>query len=103
VTPPRRNDCSHVYHLYVIRTSHRDALRDWLTARSIPTVINYPKPLPLYPAYDYLGHTAADFPVSSQHAEQILSLPIYPELSDAEIAQVTDAIRAFFVDRKRAS
>jgi dTDP-4-amino-4,6-dideoxygalactose transaminase len=97
VTPPRRQNCSHVYHLYVIRTSHRDALRDWLTARSIPTVINYPKPLPLYQAYDYLGHTAADFPVATRHANEILSLPIYPELSDAEVAEVVDSIRAFFV------
>jgi dTDP-4-amino-4,6-dideoxygalactose transaminase len=100
VIPPRRKDCSHVYHLYVIRTSYRDALRDWLTARSIPTVINYPKPLPLYKAYDYLGHTTSDFPVASRHAEQILSLPIYPELGDTEIEQVKDAIQAFFADRK---
>lgn len=100
VTPPRRKDCSHVYHLYVIRTAHRDALRDWLAARSIPTVINYPRPLPLYHAYDYLGHTAADFPVATRHADQILSLPIYPELSDTEVATVADAIKGFFADRK---
>lgn len=102
VTPPRRENCNHVYHLYVIRTAHRDALRDWLAARSIPTVINYPKPLPLYQAYSYLGNSAADFPVASKHADQILSLPIYPELSDAEVTNVTDAIKTFFADRKLA-
>ena len=95
VTPAVRSGSRHVYHLYVIRTNQREALRDWLAARSIPTVINYPKPLPLYQAYDYLGHTADDFPVAASHAEQILSLPIYPELSDSEIGTVVDAIRAF--------
>lgn len=102
VTPSRRENCSHVYHLYVIRTAYRDALRDWLTVRSIPTVINYSKPLPLYQAYEYLGHTVADFPIAAKQANQILSLPIYPELSDSEIGQVTDAIKGFFVDRKLA-
>lgn len=96
ITPPQREYCSHVYHLYVIRTAYRDALREWLAARGIPTVINYPQPLPLYQAYAYLKHSVADFPVASKHAEQILSLPIYPELTDAEIATVTDAIKAFF-------
>ncbi len=96
ITPAVRSGGSHVYHLYVIRTKHRDSLRDWLGARSIPTVINYPRPLPLYQAYDYLGHTAADFPVAVSHADEILSLPIYPELSDSEIGTVVTAIRAFF-------
>lgn len=96
ITPARRAGCSHAYHLYVIRTARRDALREWLAERSIPTVINYPRPLPLYQAYGYLGHTVADFPVASEHAEQILSLPIFPELTDIEIATVVEAIRAFF-------
>ncbi len=103
ITPAVRDGSGHVYHLYVIRTAHRDGLRDWLAARSIPTVINYPKPLPLYDAYDYLGHTAADFPVAVKHADQILSLPIYPELSDIEINAVVDAIHEFFADRTAAS
>jgi len=96
ILPSRRERSSHVFHLYVIRTAHREALRDWLAERSIPTVINYPRPLPLYQAYDYLAHTAADFPVASLHAKQILSLPIYPELTDFEIGTVVDAIKSYF-------
>ncbi len=103
VTPAVRHDSSHVYHLYVIRTAHRDALRDWLAARSIPTVINYPRPLPLYQAYDHLRHTAADFPVAAKDADQILSLPIYPELSENEVNTVVDTIKAFYADRTALS
>ena len=94
--PPRRDECEHVFHLYVIRTDRRDELKSWLRERSIPTVINYTRPLPLYDAYRHLGHSADDFPVASAHADQILSLPLYPELTDSEIQQVADAVRDFF-------
>ena len=95
VRPVRRDDCEHVFHLYVIRTSRRDELRAWLSDRSVPTVINYSRPLPLYKAYERLGHTAADFPTASQHADRILSLPIYPELPDAQVREVAAAVREF--------
>lgn len=94
-TPGRRADCDHVFHLYVIRSAQRDALRAHLSEKSIPTVINYTKPLPLFQAYDYLGHSAADFPIASSHADQILSLPIFPELSDDEVKVVVAAIAEF--------
>lgn len=96
-TPGRRPGCDHVFHLYVIRSPRRDALRAYLSEKSIPTAINYTKPLPLFQAYDYLGHTAADFPNASAHADQILSLPIFPELSNDELEVVVAAIAEFSV------
>ena len=93
--PPRRPDCEHVFHLYVIQTEQRDPLRDHLRQREIPTAINYPCPLPLVPAYDYLDAQATDFPTAAHHASQILSLPIYPELSTADVTRVANAIEAF--------
>jgi len=95
LTPERREDCEHVYHLYVIRSEQRDALRAHLSERGIPTVINYPKALPFYPAYAYLGHTPADFPVAYRHQNEILSIPLYAELTEKMQATIVDAIREF--------
>lgn len=87
---------THVFHLYVVRTSRRDALRKHLTEAGIETVLNYPRALPFYPAYAYLGHTPADFPNAAADQGQILSLPIYPEMSDDEIGLVASEVRRFF-------
>jgi dTDP-4-amino-4,6-dideoxygalactose transaminase len=87
---------THVYHLYVIRTAQRDALKAHLAEAGITTVLNYPKALPFYPAYAYLAHTPADFPVAYANQSLILSLPIYPEMTEAMILHVTDAIASFF-------
>lgn len=96
IKPPAvRPGATHVYHLYVVRTPDRDALKDHLAERGVPTVINYPQALPLYPAYDYLGHGAADFPVAARHAREILSLPMHPFLTQDEQARVVDEIAAF--------
>lgn len=95
VTPARRSGADHVYHLYVIRHQSRDQLREWLGEKNIPTGIHYPKPLPLYRAYEYLGHTETDFPVATQHAREILSLPMHPYLSELEQDEVVAAVKAF--------
>jgi dTDP-4-amino-4,6-dideoxygalactose transaminase len=95
ICPARRPEGTHVYHLYVIQTERRDALRSFLQERGIPTVVNYPAPLPLYPAYRYLGHSRADFPVAARHAEQIVSLPLYPEMTSDDLLRVTRAIAEF--------
>ena len=87
---------SHVYHLYVIRTSRRDELRSHLTAAGIETVLNYPKALPFYPAYSYLGHKPEDFPNAVRHQERILSLPIFPEMTLEQQQTVVGTIRSFF-------
>ncbi|MEO7501178.1 MAG: DegT/DnrJ/EryC1/StrS family aminotransferase [Gemmatimonadaceae bacterium] len=94
-TPARRNDGEHVYHLYVIRSDRRDALRAHLHEQGIPTVINYPKALPFYPAYAHLGHTPSDFPVAYRHQNEILSIPLYPEMTGEQQASVADRIRGF--------
>jgi dTDP-4-amino-4,6-dideoxygalactose transaminase len=95
-TPAVASDRDHVYHLYVIRTENRDALKRHLTQAGIATVLNYPKALPFYPAYAYLGHEPKDFPVAYANQNRILSLPIYPEIKDEMIQFVVDQIRAFF-------
>jgi len=96
VTPKVGPGRDHVYHLYVIRTERRDALRKHLADAGIATVLNYPKALPYYPAYAYLGHTKSDFPVAYANQSRILSLPIYPEMTEEMIACVTDYIGSFF-------
>jgi dTDP-4-amino-4,6-dideoxygalactose transaminase len=92
-TPKIGRDRDHVYHLYVIRTQKRDALRKRLANAGIDTVLNYPKALPFYPAYSYLGHKPADFPVAYANQSRILSLPIYPEITDEMIEYVSCEIR----------
>jgi dTDP-4-amino-4,6-dideoxygalactose transaminase len=87
-------DRDHVYHLYVIRTERRDAVQKHLKSKGIGTSLNYPKALPFYPAYAYLGHTPPDFPVAHAHQSRILSLPIYPEMTEEMIAVVVREVRA---------
>lgn len=96
VTPKVAADRDHVYHLYVIRTERRDALKKHLAEKGVATVLNYPKALPFYPAYAYLGHKHEDFPVARAHQSRILSLPIYPEATDEIIDYVASTIRGFF-------
>jgi dTDP-4-amino-4,6-dideoxygalactose transaminase len=95
-TPKVAAGRDHVYHLYVIRTDKRDALKKHLGDAGISTVLNYPKALPFYPAYAYLNHQPSDFPMAHANQSRILSLPIYPEITDAMIVYVTATIRAFF-------
>ena len=98
-TPKVGPDRNHVYHLYVIRTDDREQLKRHLAAAGVATTLNYPKALPFYPAYAYLNHTESDFPVAHANQSRILSLPIYPELSDAMISYVCERIAGFFVER----
>jgi len=96
VTPVVREACEHVYHLYVIRTSKRDSLKEWLGQKGISTVVNYPVALPFLEAYRHLGCQPGDFPVAHKNQDQILSLPLYPEMTDEMVATVAEQIRAFF-------
>jgi dTDP-4-amino-4,6-dideoxygalactose transaminase len=92
VVAPERE---HVYHLYVIRTDRRDEMRAYLKTAGIDTVINYPKALPFYPAYAYLGHRDTDFPVAYANQSRILSLPIYPEIGADRVARVAERVGEF--------
>jgi dTDP-4-amino-4,6-dideoxygalactose transaminase len=86
----------HVYHLYVIRTARRDALQRHLLARGIGTQVHYPVPAHRQDAYLDLGYAAGSLPQTERLVEEILSLPLYPELTDAQVEQVGTAVREFF-------
>lgn len=86
----------HVYHLYVVRSDRRDGLRKHLAECGIATVLSYPKALPFYPAYAYLGHTPEDFPIAYANQSRILSLPIFPEMRDEMISYVVGCVTEFF-------
>jgi dTDP-4-amino-4,6-dideoxygalactose transaminase len=94
--PRVRAGSTHVYHLYVVRVADRDGLKAHLGKLGIETGIHYPTPLPLLEAYSYLSMTAADVPRAAQAATEILSLPIYPELSPEMVRYVVDAIREYY-------
>lgn len=95
IAPLQRASASHVYHQYVIRTAQRDRLQAFLHLRGIDTLIHYPVPVHLQPAY--LGRLpgAGQLPVTEQVAREILSLPMYPELSPVDQQQVIEAVLAF--------
>jgi dTDP-4-amino-4,6-dideoxygalactose transaminase len=97
--PRVRDGASHVYHLYVVRTAHRNELADYLRARDIQTGIHYPTALPLLAAYSHLGMTPASIPRAAANQDRILSLPMYPEMSREMIEFVADSTRSFFDER----
>jgi dTDP-3-amino-3,4,6-trideoxy-alpha-D-glucose transaminase len=82
-----------VYHLYVVRHPRRDALRAELEARGVGTLVHYPSPLHLQRAFADLGGRAGDFPVAERACDEILSLPLYPEMSDEQVRRVAAAVR----------
>jgi dTDP-4-amino-4,6-dideoxygalactose transaminase len=85
-----------VRHLYPVRTRRREELRRFLVERGIETLVHYPVPLHLQPAYAFLGGRRGDFPVSEEACETVLSLPIAPALSDEQVRIVIDSVREFF-------
>ncbi|HEY2547168.1 MAG TPA: DegT/DnrJ/EryC1/StrS family aminotransferase [Candidatus Acidoferrum sp.] len=95
ITPTEAGDVESVWHLYVIRTEHRDKLREHLVSRGISASIHYPVPIHLQPAYEDLGYKRGDFPVTEKYARRILSLPMYAELTSEQIKYVALAIRDF--------
>jgi dTDP-4-amino-4,6-dideoxygalactose transaminase len=85
----------HVFHQYTIRIERRDALQQFLSERKIGSTVYYPHPLHLQPLYASLGHKAGDFPHAERAAQEVLSLPMYPELRKEQIARVVEAIADF--------
>jgi len=92
----RTAGATHVFHQYVIRAARRDELRQFLTDRKIGTEIYYPLPLHLQPAFSYLGLKEGALPVAEQAAREVLALPMFPELSEAEMRRVVEAISEFY-------
>ena len=95
VVPGEAGGAESVWHLYVIRTEQRDALKDHLVKKGINAGIHYPVPIHLQPAYQDLGYKRGDFPVTEAYADRILSLPMYPELTDRQIEFVSQTVCEF--------
>ena len=96
VTPSIRVNSEHSFHLYVIQANNRDGLKLFLQNNGVETAIHYPCPLPLLEAYKYLGYHISDIPVANSLKDNILSLPIYPEMSYEMICYVCNLIKEFY-------
>jgi dTDP-4-amino-4,6-dideoxygalactose transaminase len=90
--PHRPEDAEPCYHLFVIRSERRDAIRNALLMNKIECGIHYPVPLHLQPAFRKLGHRPNDFPASERIADTVLSLPMHPHLTKLEVIQVAAAV-----------
>jgi dTDP-4-amino-4,6-dideoxygalactose transaminase len=95
ITPYVPPHITPIYHIYCIRHKNRDGLQKHLQARGIETGIHYPIPLHLQPVYQNLGYKVGDFPNAEKAANEILSLPIYPELTDAQVEMIVQAVKEF--------
>jgi dTDP-4-amino-4,6-dideoxygalactose transaminase len=82
----------HVYHLYTVRAKNRDALQATLLSEGIQTGVHYAIPVHLQPAYAHLGYGPNSLPESERAANEVLSLPLYPELTDSQVRTVTEAL-----------
>ena len=94
--PPVASESEPVWHLYPIRTRQQARLGQYLSSRGIQTGRHYPQPVHLSPAFAWLGHARGDFPVTEALADELLSLPIYPGISEQQLATVVEAIGQFF-------
>ncbi|HME35187.1 MAG TPA: DegT/DnrJ/EryC1/StrS family aminotransferase [Candidatus Sulfotelmatobacter sp.] len=102
-TPAEMPWARHVYHVYTLRTEDRDGLQASLQAEGIQTGIHYPVPVHLQPAYADLGYGRGTFPRSEAAAEQVLSLPLYPELSSQAVAEVAGAVKKAVAHRTQTA
>jgi dTDP-4-amino-4,6-dideoxygalactose transaminase len=91
-TPAVMRDTRHVYHIYAVRTKRRQNWMESLQAQGIHTGIHYPFPVHLLPAYSDLGYKAGDFPHAEQAANEVLSLPMFAELTSSQVEQVSAAV-----------
>ena len=93
--PEKRENCSHVYHVFALQCEQRDALQAFLLEQGIKTLCHYPIPPHLQECYGFLGYKEGDFPISERMAKQELSLPIYVGMPMDEVTQVIEAVNAF--------
>jgi len=96
VTPKVADFATHVYYMYTIRTQRRDELKEYLAAHGIGTQIIYATPVPMQPAYRFLGYKDSDIPIAARYAKEYLCLPMFPELTEQEVRRVAATIREFF-------
>jgi dTDP-4-amino-4,6-dideoxygalactose transaminase len=91
--------CSHVWHIFSIRCEQRDDLAQHLSRAGIQSTVNYPVALPFLPAYAGNGARPEQFPSAFENQKRVLSLPVYPELSDGAIARIAKSVDEFFLDK----
>ncbi|MBX9878637.1 MAG: DegT/DnrJ/EryC1/StrS family aminotransferase [Candidatus Obscuribacterales bacterium] len=101
-TPQEASYGAHVYHLYVIQTENRDEMQKYLSDKGIQCLIHYPIPGHLQKAYAFLGYKKGDLPVTEHAANHILSLPMYPELTNEQVDQVIAAVRDYCKEKNTA-
>ena len=94
--PPDPAETEPVYHQLAVLTARRDALQGHLAARGIGSAVHYPTPLHVQPAWEGVDIGAGDLPVATAAAREVLCLPIFPELSDAEVDRVAEEVAAFY-------
>lgn len=94
--PKIRPGSTHIFHLYVVKADRRDDFQKHLKENEIETAIHYPTPLPLLPAYKYLGQSEKDFPVTSANQKKIISLPMFPELTREQMDYMVQVIKKFY-------
>jgi len=95
ITPAESAGSSHVYHLYVIQNNDRDGLQKYLNEKGIGTLIHYPVPAHMQKAYTYRGYKPGDLPVTELITKRILSLPMFPELTDEQVGLVIKEVRNY--------
>ncbi|EAY31991.1 DegT/DnrJ/EryC1/StrS family aminotransferase [Microscilla marina] len=96
IVPKIRTNAQHVFHLYVIRSTQRDQLNDYLKSKGIATGIHYPTALPFLPCYQSQNNTVDHFPVAAQYQNEILSLPMYAELAEEQVTFITNTIHKLY-------
>lgn len=96
ILPATAEGATHVYHLYVVRTAHRDALQKYLTEQGIGTLIHYPVPPHLQQAYAHMGIKAGAYPVAEELAQTSLSLPMWPGMVAEQVTAVVTAVKKFY-------
>jgi dTDP-4-amino-4,6-dideoxygalactose transaminase len=96
ITPLVGESRTHVYYGYLVRTAHRESLMADLAAQGIGSRASYAVPVPLEPAFRSLGYLARDVPIAVQLSGELLGLPMFPELTEEEVREVAEAVRAYF-------
>lgn len=97
--PELDHNCESIYHQYVVRCVVRDELIEYLNSKEIANIIHYPVPPHLSEAYAYLGYKKGDFPLAEKYADEVLSLPLFDEMTAYEVSEVINVINAFKVNQ----
>jgi len=92
--PEIKQNTTHTFHQFTLKVKEgkREALKQYLSEKSIPSMVYYPVPAHLQPAYHYLGYQEGDLPVSEQHSKEVLSLPMHTELSEDQLQYICQTI-----------